>query len=684
MSLRRLWSKLCGGLGFQVTPGASSPGDANTLWADSNASDVPMWGAVRVVLSNTQAATGEPTGFESPSAVTSEYDSVNRTITLTQSGGVVIWFQGVRHVLVSPWTSDAHAATDGGWFLSMGAGGVVSWSQTPWTFDTTAQLAYANYNTPAGDSFGVREQHGLMPWQCHEEDHYNIGTYRFSGGLLTDGTYTVQPGAPTDADNTPGFDAAVIKDEDLPTTIAAWAQGSYTLLHFTGVGTPVLTKAAALPIRTGTTYPIVNTVSGGTFSDVETVTARYLNVYQILIPVTTDAGSQVYRTLMLQPQVAHTSLAAAQAEDFRSLNLGTLTALSVEFVAFTRLTYRTNSSYNVATGRIRIEATAYLAGNRASQVAISNLTPVSHTSLADRSLADQHPSAAINYDNGIVLNTAAAAPTYAEGTVFWDTTDKCLAFYPEINGPVMQVGQEFWLRGVNKTGSTLLDGQVVYISGAQGNRPTVSLADATALSGDETIGVVTYDIADDAEGYVCTQGLVRGYNTSGFSAGDRLWLDPANPGELTNTKPTAPDHAVGVAWALNSTNNGAIYVDVDCGNDLASLHDVSLASLANNQVIAYESISQTWKNTGGYYEVTTSTTLSALLNKGIVEQTADSVTTTLWSPTTGDTITIRNSSGTGNTTIDGDGIDIETGSTIILADGESVTLAYTGIKWIIV
>jgi hypothetical protein len=483
MSLRRLWNRLCGGLGFQVTPGTSSPGDANTLWADSNAGNVPKWGSVRLVLSDTQTATGEPTGFETPSAVTREYNSTNRTITLTQSGGVVIWFQGTRYVLPSPWTSAAHDAVAGPWFLSMGAGGTISWSQTQWTFAATAMMGYANYETPAGSSFGVNETHGLMPWQVHFSDHFNRGTFRYTGGTLTVGTYAVQPASPTDADNTPGWEEAVVYDEDLPTTIAAWVQGSYTLLRFTGTGTPVFDLAQALPFRVPSgTYPQVNTVTAGTFGSAEAASGNYLNVYQILIPVTSDAGSQTYRTVLLQPQVAHASLAAAQAEDVRSLNLGQFGALSAEFVAFTRLTYRCNAAYTLATGRVRIEATAYLSGGKASQVSVTAVTPASHAVLSDRSLPNQHPSAAIDYSGGLIL-TGKLTQSFTQDGTGVTLTDTVLAVEQTASGITTKLwatpatGDTITIRN-SGGGSNTVDGNGKNIEAAA----TITLADSESIT----------------------------------------------------------------------------------------------------------------------------------------------------------------------------------------------------------
>jgi hypothetical protein len=350
-------------------------------------------------------ATKEPTGFESPELIAVAYDSTARTVTLTQAGGIPYWFQGVRYTLTSPWTSAAHTATDGSWYLMFGAGGAFSWSQTSWSFDTNGPVCYVNYNTPTGVTFALREVHGLMPWQTHQELHEQVGTYRRSGGTPTAGTYILN--TDTNAAITPGFDAAVVADEDLPSTIPALTEGSYAHMRVAAGSVSAFRLAESYLLRTTGTYPNWNNATTG--AETEADANRFLNVYQVLVPVTSEAGSQTYRMIFIQPQASFTSLAAAQAEDFRSLSLGSLTALSPEFSAFTRLTFATAAA-NTTVGKVRLVALAYLTGPRSSQVVSSAVTPASHTVLADRSDPDQHPASAItNTPAGNIAATTVQA-----------------------------------------------------------------------------------------------------------------------------------------------------------------------------------------------------------------------------------------------------------------------------------
>lgn len=159
----------------------------------------------------------------------------------------------------------------------------------------------------------------------------------------------------------------------------------------------------------------------------------------------------------------------------------------------------------------------------------------------------------------------ASVMAYQNGLTCWDDQNKTIATVLDAtNSVVLQHGNEMYVRCVNKTGVQINDGQVVYISGAQGNRPKCALARADALTTSRVIGVATQNIADNAQGFVTVIGTVNGYNTSGFTEGDMLYLSATTAGALTNVAPVDPNYTVVVATALNSTNNGSIQVHPHC------------------------------------------------------------------------------------------------------------------------
>jgi hypothetical protein len=149
----------------------------------------------------------------------------------------------------------------------------------------------------------------------------------------------------------------------------------------------------------------------------------------------------------------------------------------------------------------------------------------------------------------------------------------------------------------NAEAVTITKGQVVYIFGAQGDRASVKLAKNTSDTfSSKTLGIVRANIAAGQAGWITTQGQVSGINLGAYSPGDVLWLDSV-AGGFTATKPQAPYHSVfvGVVERANA-GNGLIYVKPQNGVELDELHDVRITSLANNEIIRYNSTLGYWEN----------------------------------------------------------------------------------------
>ena len=135
----------------------------------------------------------------------------------------------------------------------------------------------------------------------------------------------------------------------------------------------------------------------------------------------------------------------------------------------------------------------------------------------------------------------------------------------------------------NQTGSTIGAFQVVYISGATGNKPLISLADAdTEATSSKTYGVTATSIANNGTGDVVTAGELSGINTSAFNEGDLLWLSTTAGGVVTSP-PAEPAHAVFIGYVVRSHPTlGVIDVAIANGYELNELHGVQITSAANN------------------------------------------------------------------------------------------------------
>lgn len=204
-------------------------------------------------------------------------------------------------------------------------------------------------------------------------------------------------------------------------------------------------------------------------------------------------------------------------------------------------------------------------------------------------------------------------PTGTSGVAVmrWNDTDGTIDLGLKGGNVTLQVGQEQVARVVNKTATniTLLEAnyQAVRVTGAQGQRLKVDLAQATndVLSA-ETIGLVTETILNNEEGFITTSGLVRGINTTGslqgetWADGDIVYLSPTTAGNITNVKPTAPNHIVIIGYVIHShITQGCIFVKVNNGYELEELHNVNsdnyTTPIDTDSVLTYDVTNDIWK-----------------------------------------------------------------------------------------
>ena len=145
----------------------------------------------------------------------------------------------------------------------------------------------------------------------------------------------------------------------------------------------------------------------------------------------------------------------------------------------------------------------------------------------------------------------------------------------------------------------LTKGQAVYVSSSDGTNMRVSKSsNATESASSKTLGIIAQDLAVNGQGFVITEGLLAGLDTSTATTGDPIWLGTG--GNLIfglANKPSAPAHLVylGVVTRVNS-NNGEIFVKVQNGFELQELHNVDISGVQNGDMLAYNSSTQLWEN----------------------------------------------------------------------------------------
>lgn len=191
----------------------------------------------------------------------------------------------------------------------------------------------------------------------------------------------------------------------------------------------------------------------------------------------------------------------------------------------------------------------------------------------------------------------AATVTSAVGKLFYDSGDGSLTLGLKGGNVDLQVGQENVALVYNNSASTITNGQVVAVNGAQGQRPAVVLADADSepLSA-ATLGIATENIAAGAEGFICTFGLIRGIDTSAFTAGDPVYLSQT-AGAFTATHPTAPAHTVFLGWIIKvNASSGELFLNINNGWELDELHNVLITSPTSGNTLIYDAVAGVWKN----------------------------------------------------------------------------------------
>ena len=290
----------------------------------------------------------------------------------------------------------------------------------------------------------------------------------------------------------------------------------------------------------------------------------------------------------------------------------------------------TEPATQTITGDSNSDALTFIAGENISITAASASDSITINSTGNYTSVDS-----ISYPDYLVFDTTPENTSASTGTLAWDSGESGLSaqLNPNIN---VTLGQEIYSVVYNGEATQLNKGEVVMVSGAQGQKPRVIRAYNTSDAGSaRTFGIVSENIASGAEGIVITQGIVKNINTNGFNEGDPLYLS-ATPGQLTTTKPQAPNHYVWVGVVIKkNSSSGRIYVKPQNGYELDEIHDVRITSIQNDDIIVYNSASSIWQNSNRF------STLETLVSE--IEQNNNELITTVVntnSPTPVDTYSI--------------------------------------------
>ena len=200
----------------------------------------------------------------------------------------------------------------------------------------------------------------------------------------------------------------------------------------------------------------------------------------------------------------------------------------------------------------------------------------------------------ISYPDYIAFDTTPENTSATVGTISWDDGESLLKTQISTNTAV-ELGQTAVALSYNAELTTLNKGEVVYLYGAQGQRPAVKRAyntsDDTSAT---TFGIVAESIAAGQTGFIITKGIIQNIDTNSYNEGDILWLD-STPGQATNTKVYAPYNSVFVGVVLKKNSSaGRIFVNIQNGYEMEELHNVYAQNPSNNDILVYTSASTMW------------------------------------------------------------------------------------------
>jgi hypothetical protein len=194
-------------------------------------------------------------------------------------------------------------------------------------------------------------------------------------------------------------------------------------------------------------------------------------------------------------------------------------------------------------------------------------------------------SAAVELNGNVVLSSLpsiACLGTDAAGKIVAGTTPTVKDVYLTALNPNPQ--------------PNIPKGAVVRVTGAQGAKPTVGLAQANAYNTTDSIGLAAEDISSGSEGLVVLLGSLSGLNTNAYTEGATLYLSATTAGGVTDIEPTKPNWQMQIGFCVRShPNQGEILVrpnlestKTEYISDMTSAGDAlaTLAPMAEGSVLA--------------------------------------------------------------------------------------------------
>jgi hypothetical protein len=202
---------------------------------------------------------------------------------------------------------------------------------------------------------------------------------------------------------------------------------------------------------------------------------------------------------------------------------------------------------------------------------------------------------------GAIFDPAIATSFSKVGELGWSNVDRGLAAQRDSN-VVSVIGQDthVYVKCVQPGG--MVKGQVAMFAGVD---PTTLRLNVSVLVADGTypsyvfFGILAEDIAENGFGLCCTNGYIRGIDTSIYPAQSVLWACTVNPGDLVLEQNLlgAPNLRIPTAVCVKSDAvNGELFVRATTGVELYQLHDVQFEDEQDGDQLIWNDDLQRWEN----------------------------------------------------------------------------------------
>ena len=230
------------------------------------------------------------------------------------------------------------------------------------------------------------------------------------------------------------------------------------------------------------------------------------------------------------------------------------------------------------------------------------------------------------------------AVTLAAGKMWYDGTTGAWNAGMGNGNITQQIGEEIFVYGKASAAITDSPLQIIYHTGVVGASGVIKFAPTIAGITDVNaiIGVATESLALNGFGRATVFGVIHGITTNGTAFGevwaddDVIWYNPVT-GNPTKVEPVAPYIKVQVGLVINAGagGSGSFQVSIARGSKLGGTDsNVQFGTLANNNLIAYDSTAGYWKNvTASAIGLGTVSSVSVVSANGLAGTVATATTT---------------------------------------------------------